>query len=160
MRVLTACLLLCIIGGCATPNRLIYSSGFSFANYDYVFIAKPETQGRVTTLYGMDVEFGNVLDANNMKVVGDKEFEASSPENRQRTLFARMAVAASSERIIFSVSFDDAVTGRTGATITSSSKGDLFDTGDRSDAFQKVSTAVIRSLQQDKDLAVNSDTTR
>ena len=149
--------LACFIAACASPSRLVYSSGFSFANYDYVFIAKPEAQGKVTTLYGMDVEFGNLMDSYNMKVVGDKEFETLSPENRARTLFARMAVAASSERIIFSVSFDDAVTGRTGATITSSSKGNLFEADDRSEAFETVSNAVVRAMQHDKGLQITSD---
>lgn len=149
-----------VAAACASPSRLVYSSGFSFANYDYVFIAKPEAQGKVTTLYGMDVEFGNLMDSYNMKVVGEKEFESMTPENRKRTLYSRMAVAASSERIIFSVSFDDAVSGRTGATITSSSKGNLFDADDRGDAFQDVSNAVVRAIQQDKGLQVSSDSAK
>lgn len=155
-----SCLALLVVGlitACASPNRLVYSSGFSFANYDYVFIAKPDTQGTATTLYGLDIEFGNLLSSYNMKIVGDKEFATFAPEDQKRTLFARMAVAASDERIIFSVSFDDAVTGRTGSSITSTSKGNLFDGDDRAEAFESVSATIIRALEKDKGLQISSD---
>lgn len=144
------------LGGCATPNRLVYSSGFSFANYDYVFLAKPDGANANTALYGLDVEFGNLLSSYNMRLIGDKEFASMPPQKQARTLFARMAVASTDERIVFSVSFDDATTGRTGSSITSSTKGELFEEDDRRDAFESVSRTVVKALQQDKGLQVSS----
>jgi hypothetical protein len=154
-RALLALALAGLIGACATPNRLVYSSGFSFANYDYVFLAKPEGANANTALYGFDVEFGNILTSYNMRLVGDKQFAAMPTAQQQRTLFARMAVAGVDERIVFSVSFDDATSGRTGANITSSTKGELFEEDDRREAFESVSNTVIRALQQDKGLLVS-----
>lgn len=142
--------------GCATPNRLVYSSGFSFANYDYVFLAKPEGANANTAMYGFDVEFGNILSSYNMRLIGDKQYATLPPAQQARTLFARMAVAGVDERIVLSVSFDDATTGRTGASITSSTKGELFDDDDRREAFQSVSNTVVKALQQDKGLQVSS----
>lgn len=148
---------LAFVAACSTPNRLVYSSGFSFANYDYVYLAKPEGAAANTALYGLDIEFGNLLSAYNMKLVGDKQYEAMPREDQQRTLHARMAVASVDKRLVFSVSFDDAVSGRTGASITSSTKGDLFEPKDRAAAFESVSRTVVRALEQDKGLQVSSD---
>src|ERR1700681_952665 len=93
---------------CATTNMLVYSSGFSFANYDYVVIAKPDGRDTSTSLYGMDVEFANLMSRYNMKVIGNKEVDKLGPEVQKRTLDARMSMSASNKRIQFSVSFDDA----------------------------------------------------
>lgn len=148
--------LLGALTACATPNRLVYSSGFSFANYDYVFLAKPEGANANTALYGFDVEFGNILSSYNMRLVGDKQYASMPAAQQQRTLFARMAVAGIDERIVLSVSFDDATSGRTGASITSSTKGELFEEDDRREAFESVSNTVVKALQQDKGLMVSS----
>lgn len=155
-KALTLSLLVGFTTACATPNRLVYSSGFSFANYDYVFLAKPEGANANTALYGFDVEFGNILSSYNMRLVGDKQYATMPPAQQQRTLFARMAVAGEDERIVFSVSFDDATSGRTGASVTSSTKGELFEEDDRREAFESVSNTVIKALQQDKALVVSS----
>lgn len=103
------------VTACSTtsPNRLVYSSGFSFANYDYVVIAKPDGSNTHTSLYGMDVEFANLMGRYNMKVIGPNEYTSLSDSNRLRTLFARMAATAGDDYITLSVSFDDAVSGRT-----------------------------------------------
>lgn len=146
-----------MLAACATPNRLVYSSGFSFANYDYVFVAKPEGQNASTSLYGLDIEFANLMSGYNMKVIGDKEYAALPPDQQKRTLFARMAVANNGQRIVFSVSFDDATTGRTGSSITSTTKGELFEAEDRQEAFQSVSKTLVKALSQDKGLVVSTD---
>ena len=160
LRALLPVVLCATLQACATPNRLVYSSGFSFANYDYVFLAKPEGANANTALYGFDVEFGNILSSYNMRLIGDKEYAAMPVSRQQRTLFARMAVASVDERIVFSVSFDDANSGRTGANITSSTKGELFEEDDRREAFESVSATVIKALQQDKGLQISKDSGR
>ena len=142
---------------CATPNRLVYSSGFSFANYDYLVIAKPETRNTGTALYGMDIEFGNLMGRYNMRVIGDKEYEGLSPENQKRTLIARVALIATGEKNLISVSFDDATTGKTACNITAVADGDIFNNEDRTKAFEAVSTTIIKALQQDKGLTISED---
>lgn len=150
------------VAACSTtsPNRLVYSSGFSFANYDYVVIAKPDAGNTHTSLYGMDVEFANLMSRYNMKVLGQSEYASLSDSNRLRTLFARMAATASDDYITLSVSFDDAVSGRTGASITGSAEGDIFEYGDRSEVFESVSETVIRALKSDKQLQIADDVVR
>ncbi len=138
---------------CASPNRVVYSSGFSFSNYDYVVVGKPDGQGS-TTLYGMDVEFANLLSKYNMNIIGDKEFESMSPENKKRSLYARMSLSASDAYIVLTVSFDDAVTGRIGSSVTGSAKGNLFDGDDRGKAFESVASTVIKALQKDRGLKI------
>ena len=102
----------------------------------------------------MDVEFSNLMSRYNMKVIGNKEYEKLSPEMQKRTLDARMSVTASPKRILFAVSFDDAVTGRTGASITAFTKGNVFNVDDRTKAFEGVSETIMKALQQDKGLRI------
>ena len=89
-----------------------------------------------------------------MKVIGDKEYEKLPTEIQKRTLEARMSVTASNKKILFAVSFDDAVTGRTGASITTLADGEIFDLDDRTKAFENVSETIIKALQQDKGLKI------
>jgi hypothetical protein len=91
----------------------------------------------------------------NMKVVGDKEFEKLSPEIQKRTLFARMSMSAVSKRIQFSVSFDDAVTGRTGSSITTYTKGNIFDGKVRTEVFEDASETIVSALEKDKGLQIS-----
>jgi len=153
---ITTALVITILG-CATPNRLVYSSGFSFANYDYLVIARTAGKDAPTALYGMDVEFANLMSRYNMKVIGDKEYEKLPPELQKRTLDARMSVTASNKRILFAVSFDDAVTGKTEASITAFAKGNIFDVDARTKAFESVSDTIIKALQQDKGLRITDE---
>jgi len=146
-----------MIPACATPNRLVYSSGFSFANYDFVVIGKPDGTSTSTTLYGMDVEFANLMSRYNFKVIGEKQLIDMPLEQQKRTLFARISMAAAQKRIVFSVSFDDSVTGKTGSSITTYTKGDIFDTKYRDRAFESASVTIIRALQSDKGLIVVDD---
>jgi hypothetical protein len=157
VKVILMTALAIFVGACATPNRLVYSSGFSFANYDYIIIGKPDGQATATSLYGMDVEFANLLSKYNMNVIGDKEFASMSAEKQKRTLVTRMSVSASDNRIVFTVSFDDAATGRTGSSVTGSAKGDIFDGDDRGEAFESVSSTVVKALQKDKGLQITDE---
>lgn len=159
-RSFTVGLFLLIMAACSTPNRLVYSSGFSFANYDYVVIGKPDGPNTNTSLYGMDVEFANLMGRYNFKVVGDKEYEKLPGDAQKRTLFARMAISAGGKRITLSVSFDDAVTGRTGSSITTFQKGDVFDVKARTKVFEVASETIIKALQQDKGLIIRDDKTK
>ena len=158
MRLLNLVLTVLFIVGCShNPSRKVYSSGFSFANYDYVVISKPDGQGS-TTLYGMDVEFANLLSRYNIKVVGDKEFELLSVGNKKRCLIARMSLISSSNSSnsnnLLSVSFDDAVSGRTAANFISKADGDMFDAHDRTVAFENVSKDIVKSISKEKGLTV------
>lgn len=134
---------------------MVYSSGFSFANYDYVVIGKSEGGNTNTTLYGMDVEFANLMSRFNMRVIGDKEYGTLSPEVQKRTLNARMSVNATGNRIVLSISFDDAVSGRTGASITNHTDGDIFDVDDRVVAFESASETMIMAIEKDKGLKIS-----
>lgn len=146
---------LCVLTACgAAPTRLVYSSGFSFANYDYVIIGRPDGQSASTSLYGMDVEFANLLSKYNMNVVGEKEYARMAHDDQKRTLIARMAISANDDRIVSTVSFDDAVSGRTGSSVTGFTEGDIFDTKDREDAFRSVADTVSKALQRDKNLQI------
>lgn len=152
-----ACLaaLLLVLCGCGATYRLVYSSGFTFASYDYLVVAKPEPLSS-TSLYGMDVEFSNLMARYNMKVVGDREFADLPSDQKKRTLLARMSLIASSRKVnLLSVSFDDMVTGKVVASVTTKAKGDMFDTSDRTKAFEALSKAITQSLERDKGLSVS-----
>ena len=154
-ELLIAFIVVGVLVGCSTqPHRLVLSSGFSFANYDYILIAKPEGAETHTNLYGMDVEFANLMSGHNMRVIGDKEYASLVEANKKRTLFARMAANASDDLITLSVSFDDAVSGRTGANITGTGEGDIFELDDRNEVFKSMSLTIIKALQSDKGLLI------
>ena len=148
---------LILFTACSTPNRLVYSSGFSFANYDFVVVGKPDGDNTSTSLYGMDVEFANLMSRYNFKVIGDKEINEMPLEQRKRALFARIAMSAVGNRILLSVSFDDAVSGKTGSSITAFAKGEIFDTKKRDKAFESAAATIIRALEADKGLRIMDD---
>lgn len=140
---------------CTPPYRMVYSSGFSFARYDFLVVSKPDEKSS-TPLYGLDIEFANMMTRYNMKVIGDKEYSSLTQEQKQQTLIARMSVIASSKKEnLISISFDDSVSGKTVASITAKAKGDMFDASDRTKAFESVSNALLQALQRDKGLTVS-----
>lgn len=148
---------LLLVAGCTPPYRMVYSSGFSFARYNFLVVSKPDEKSS-TTLYGLDIEFANMMTRYNMKVIGDKEYQSLTSEQKQQTLIARMSVIASSKKEnLISISFDDSVSGKTVASITAKAKGDMFDASDRTKAFESVSDALLQAMQRDKGLTV-SDT--
>jgi len=145
-------------GACRThPSRLVYSSGFSFANYDFLVVGRPDGESTNTMLYGMDIEFGNLMSRYNMKVIGDKEYEKLPLAQQKRTLFVRMSLAITGNNILMAVSFDDAVSGRTGSTITSHSKGNIFDPRHRTKAFEVLARTITRALVSEKHLTVANE---
>jgi len=158
-RLLAVLVFAVLAAGCrgTLPNRLVYSGGFSFANYDYVVVAKPDSRDTNTSLYGMDVEFANLMSRFNMRVIGDKEYPALSPETKQRTLNARMSVSASNKVILLSVSFDDSVTGRTGASVSAYGKGNIFNVNARNKAWESASDLIIKALEKDKGLHITEE---
>ena len=122
---------LLVVGCAAPPYRLVYSGGFSFARYDLIVIYKPDEKSS-TSLYGMDIELANMLTRYNMKIIGDKEYQSLPQEQKLKTLIARMSLIASSAKVnLISISFDDAVSGKTVASVTAKAKGDMFDVSDR-----------------------------
>jgi hypothetical protein len=154
MKKLTIALItLLTLVGCSTPNRMVYSSGFSFANYDYAFVSKMDGSTS-TALYGTDIEFANLLSRYNIKIVGDKEFAALPREEQLRTMYARVSISAAGKLITLSVSFDDAVTGKTGANFTTFGKGKIFDGKAREQVFEKVSEMITKAIEEDKKLVV------
>ena len=80
-----------------------------------------------------------------------------APDVQKRTLFTRMSMEASEKRILMSVSFDDAVTGRTGASITTYTKGKLYKADDRSKAFAEASKNIVKALEKDKGLQITEE---
>ncbi len=145
-----------LILGCAAGQayRVVYSPGFSFARYNYLVVAKPGEKTSAS-LYGMDVEFANLMERYNWNVIGDKEYQGLTTDQQRQTLIARMAMISSSEEEnLLTVSFDDAVTGKTVATVTTEAEGDMFDPGDRTQAFESLSKAIVQTLERDKGLKV------
>lgn len=144
-----------VVAACATQNMLVYSSGFNFAKYQNIVVAKPDGQNTGAALYGLDVELANLLTRYNMKIIGNNQYPALSPLERSKTLFARMSLeAVGKKRIILTVSFDDMVTGVTGASITTYAKGDLWDLDSRTEVFQDASQEIVNAIQHDKGLTV------
>lgn len=142
--------------GCTPPQIMVYSAGFSFSKYDYLVFAKP-AQGTTTALYGLDVEVANLMARYNMTIIGDKEFPGLKPEDKERTLFVRFAVTSSSKKInLITVSFDDAISGKTVANVTSQSDGDLFQPKYRTRALERVSQPLSEALTREKGLKVTS----
>jgi hypothetical protein len=133
------------------PPRLVYSSGFTFADYDYVVVSKPTagTSGSAR-LYGMDIDFANLMGRYNMKVIGDKELASMEPTFRRRALFARMALEANGRVNLITVSFDDVITNRTGASASAAVNGDIFTTSERTRVFEALSNVLVKALQHDK----------
>src|SRR5690606_2223772 len=144
-----------VTAGCSTPSQLVYSSGFSFSPYDYVVVAKPDPRATTSaSLYGMDVELANLLSRYNFKVVGDSEYSNFSPENKAKTLAARLAINASDKRINMSVSFDELVSGRTVASVTTYTKGKIFKLNDRTKAFDNAAKEIVAAFEHDKGLTI------
>jgi hypothetical protein len=147
MRLLLILVVLATMAACHSDDtEIVYSSGFSFSKYQYVIVAKPDGKDTSAALYGLDIELANLLTRYNMKVIGDREYGDLSTDDRSRTLLARMALSATKDKIIVTVSFDDMVTGRTGASVTTYADGDLFDNDSRNDAF-KNAAKVWRVIQ-------------
>ena len=148
-----------ILGGvaCTPPQMLVYSAGFSFSKYDFLVFGKP-LPGQSTALYGMDVEVANLMARYNMKIIGDKEFASMRSEDKDRTLFVRFAISSYSPRYnLITLSFDDAQTDKTVASLTSQAKGNLFKPKDRTKALEAVSKPLIQALTNEKGLKVTNE---
>jgi len=156
-RVVVLAALVALTGSCGPKYRLVYSSGFSFAGYDFMIVAKPET-GSAIPLLGMDIEFGNLMARHNMKIIGDKEFTRLPEEQQSRTLLARLALASSAESSMVSVSFDDALSGKTVASISQVAKGNMLDEDERTEALESLAEVVIDAIRKDKRLTISSET--
>lgn len=143
---LTAC-------SASPPYRIVYSSGFSFANYDYLVITKPSGEGS-TYLFGMDVELASVFNRYGIKVIGDSEKLKFTQDQLKRTLLARGEMTSSRKQILLSVSFDDAVTDLAEANITAQVKGDVFNPDARDRAYASITNAITTALEQEKGLTI------
>ncbi len=108
-----------------------------------------------TALYGMDVELANLMSRYDMKIIGDKEYETLAQDQKQQTLFARMSLISSDKNDnLISIAFDDGVSGKTVASLTSRARGDMFDSSDRTRAFERVSNELLEAIKRDKGLSV------
>jgi hypothetical protein len=94
-----------------------------------------------------------------MRVIGNREYGTLPLAKQERTLDVRLALTATENRNLLSVSFDEAVSGKTGASITTQAKGDIFNLDDRTKAFEAASDTIIRALQKDKGLTISDETT-
>jgi hypothetical protein len=106
----------------------------------------------------MDIEFGNLMARHNMKIIGDKEFTRLPEEQQSRTLLARLALASSAESSMVSVSFDDALSGKTVASISQVAKGNMLDEDERTEALESLAEVVIDAIRKDKRLTISSET--
>lgn len=141
---------------CTPPTSMVYSAGFSFSKYDFLVFGKPEG-GQTTALYGMDVEVANLMARYNMTIVGDKEFVGMKSEDKTKTLFVRFAISTfNKQENLITISFDDAISGKTVANLTSQAKGNMFSPTDRTKALEIVSKPLSESLTNEKGLQVNT----
>jgi len=141
---------------CTPPQAMVYSAGFSFSKYDFLVFGKPES-GQTTALYGLDVEVANMMARYNMTVIGDKEYPAMKPEEKAKTLFVRFAISTFNKKEnLITISFDDAITGKTVANLTSQAKGNLFNPSDRTKALELVSKPLSEALTNEKGLKVST----
>ncbi len=143
------------IQGCASDNRMVYGSGFSFANYDYMVIAKPG-EPHSTTLYGLDVDFANLMTKYGFKVIGDHDASNLSPEQKLKTLQARLSLTATDDHIVVTESFDELISDRTVASVTGGGKGDIISANKRGKAFENTNNILIKAIVQDKGLTVSA----
>ncbi len=153
--------LTCIFGICAAlvachddsdygDSQFVYSSGFSFSNYQYVIVEKPGGHTTSTDTYGLDVELADVLTRHNMKVIDDGGYELLSQGEKNKTLLARMGVAATNDKLVITVSFDDMLTGHAGATVTTYADGNLFKSKERKQALDDAAKEIVKAFQHDK----------
>ena len=149
MRALVVAIItLAVLTGCSTPDKLTYSSGFSFANYDSVVIQRPTAaEGAV---YGLDIEFANLFSRYGMKVLGEKEYESLPAEAKARTLLVHLDHITGKERGLFSILFDDASTGRTVASVSGEAEGNMLNREDRTAAFESVSETIAEAIEKDR----------
>ena len=143
-----------VVCGCS-QTRYVTSRGFSFQNYDYIVVNKPLTTHTTLSLYGMDLEFANYLASYNFNIVGYKEYDTLSPQQQQRTLEMRTQVAATHKDSALTVSFDDAVTGRTMASFTETGAGDISKFKAREKIVQKVMKKMTEVFVADRGLVVD-----
>ncbi len=159
--------LTCIFGICAAlvgcnddgQSQFVYSSGFSFSNYQYVIVEKPGGHTTSTDMYGLDVELADVLTRHNMKVIDDEGYELLSPGEKKSTLLARMGVAATNDKLVITVSFDDMLTGHVGATVTTYADGNLFKSKERKRALDHAAKEIVKAFQHDKGLKTSDTST-
>jgi hypothetical protein len=139
---------------CTPPTALVYSAGFSFSRYDFLVFGK-SLPGQTTALYGMDLEIANMMARYNMKIVGDKEYEKLSPDDKTRTLIVRGGISTYNNKSnLITISFDDAVSGKTVANLTAQAKGDLYNPKYRTKALELVSKPLAEALSREKGLKI------
>ena len=141
---------------CTPPTAMVYSAGFSFSKYDFLVFGKPEG-GQTTALFGLDVEVANLMARYNMTIIGDKEFLGMKSEDKAKTLFVRFALSTFNKKEnLITISFDDAISGKTVANLTSQAKGNLFKPSDRTAALEVVSKPLSEALTNEKGLQVTT----
>jgi hypothetical protein len=154
-RFFLAVWLVVVACACGTHERLVYSADFSFASYQFIVVSKPSDANSHSSafLYSLDMQLGNVLSQYGMRVVGDKEIQDFTAEQKAKTLVLRGALDTyEDKRAALSVSFDDYVTGRTMANMTSASDGNIFNHDDRDKMFRKITEGLQKSLTEEKGL--------
>jgi hypothetical protein len=153
-------LALCI-SACSTPTRYVASRGFTFDRYDYI-VSGPggggwenKYGGRSQTMFGLDIDINNYLASYNFNIVGYKEYESLTPQQQARTLDFGVSVASSIEQSVLTVSFNDAVTGRTMASFTQTADGDITDIHTREEILGKVMEKMTEIFSDARGLDVN-----
>ena len=134
---------------CAGNETVVYSNGFSFANYKYVVIDRDDN----SAAYGLDIQFGNAIADYHLAVVGSKEYDNLPYAQKKQVLGARVSVSGDSDRIVMGIAFQDYLSGRTVASMGTSEKGDLFDKGDREDVFMIVFRSIALAINADRQKA-------
>lgn len=104
-----ACLAL---AGCVSSSKLAVSPDVDFSPYKYVVVAKTG-ESSSASVYGLEVELGNLFHSRGYSVVGDKEVAKWSDAEQRRVIEARGAISSSQASSVCTIVLDDYVTGRT-----------------------------------------------
>jgi hypothetical protein len=143
-----------LFAAACTQTRVVYGSGFTFANYDRVIVSKPRGAKTSSALYGMDVEFANLMGSYNLKVIGDNEFRLLPEQAQKRTLRARLSLTSENKLNTLTVSFDVMSTDVTGASFTVQAEGNMMKQRGRAKLLEKLSKALTQSIARDQALVV------
>ncbi len=144
------------LAGCHDDDAmLVYSSGFSFLEVRIRDRRKAGQSGYEPRAVRAGCRV--IESPYSIQHEGNRRQGIQRPvdDDRSKTLLARMALSASKKKLVITVSFDDMVTGRTGASVTTYADGDLFDAGSRTSVFNDAAGELVKAVQHDQGLKIS-----
>ncbi|GAB3375969.1 hypothetical protein NCG89_03990 [Spongiibacter taiwanensis] len=132
--------------GCANQENLVYSPGFSFADYQFIVLEKGKSSG----VFGFDLQLANTFTENQFQVLGDKEVANLPYEDKKQTLGALLTVDGDDDSILLGISLQNFISGRTVATIGLAEDGKLTKKKERDRAYQQLAEALSEAIRKDR----------